>query len=289
MRQNSNIPGYIIILGNRLGLMLLIVWVDIVVLENIIVNYFLIIITAQTLSIKVKNVRAILTSAMAGLYTLVIFFDKLSFLTILPVKIAIAFLIVYGAFGKNKIIFLLKCTSIYIVYTFVLAGLIIFLEYRNNINPAYGYFENNFDTKWLITALMLGYIVIYRVFTYIAGRQKLKKYTYLVEIITKSASVTVTALLDTGNELKEPITNLPVIIVEKNAVVDIDTNVYDKLYIPYKVVSGQSSYLEAFKPEKIKISFDRNNYQYKNAVIGVSDIKLSDCNEYQALLSRDII
>ena len=269
--------------------MLLIVWVDIIVLENIIVNYFLLLITAQTLSIKVKSLRAILVSAAAGAYTLVIFYDELRFLTLLPVKIIVAFLIVYGAFGKNKIIFLLKSTFVYIIYTFVLAGLIIFLEYRNTTNPAYGYFQDSFNTKWLITALMMGYIIIYRVFNYIASRQKLKKYTYLIEIFTKSSSVTVTALLDTGNELKEPITNLPVIIVEKSAVLGIDTNLYDKLYIPYKVVSGQSNFLEAFKPEKIKINYDKNNFQYKNAVIGISDVKLSDYNEYQALLSRDII
>jgi stage II sporulation protein GA (sporulation sigma-E factor processing peptidase) len=266
----------------------LIVWVDVIVLENIIVNYFLLIITAQTLCIKLKNKRAILSSAAAGLYTLIIFYDELKFLTVLPLKLLAALLIVYGAFGKNKLIFLLKSTFIYILYTFVLAGLIFFLEYRNMGNPAYGYYES-FNTKWLITALMVVYIVINRVFYYIISRRKLGKYTYNIEIFTKSSSVTVTALLDTGNELKEPITNLPVIIVEKSAVTGIDTSLYDKLYIPYKVVSGQANFLEAFKPEKIKISYDKDNFQYKNAVIGISDIKLSEFNEYQALLSRDII
>ncbi len=269
-------------------MMLLIVWVDVMILENIIVNYFLLIITAQTLSIKLKNIRAIISSAAAGLYTLVIFYDKLKFFTILPIKLLVVILIIYGAFGKNKLIFILKSTLIYLLYTFVLAGLIFFLEYRNMGNPAYGYYEN-FNTKWLIIALMLLYIIIYRVFSFIISRRKLNNYTYNVEIFTKSSSFTVSALLDTGNELKEPITNLPVIIVEKSAVSDIDTSLYEKLYIPYKVVSGQASFLEAFKPEKVKISYDKDNFQYKNAVIGISDIKLSEFNEYQALLSRDII
>lgn len=269
--------------------MLLIVYVDVIVLENIIINYFLVLITAQTLGTKLKNWRAILASFAAGLYAIVILFEELKALTFLPVKLLAAFLIIYGAFGKNKIIFLLKSTFIYIAYTFVLAGVIIFLEYKNMNNPAYGFHIESFHLRRYLLAIMLVYILVNRIFNYIVSRQRLRKYTYSIEIITKTKNITVTALLDTGNELKEPITNLPVIIVEKSAVMNLDTSLYDKLYIPYKVVSGQSSFLEAFKPEKIKISDDNNNVQYKNAVIGISDIKLSECNEYQALLSRDII
>ena len=46
------------------------------------------------------------------------------------------------------------------------------------------------------------------------------------------------AFLDTGNELREPATNLPVLIVERDIFYDINLSKYDKFYIPYKVING---------------------------------------------------
>lgn len=280
--------GYIIVLGSK-GMMPLIVYVDMFLLENFIVNYFLVIITSQTLCVRLNNKRALLSSILAAVYSLVIFVDRLHFMTTIPVKLSIAYLIVHLAYGKRKLLLKLKAALLYVVYTFILAGLIIFLEYKNNINPARGLYIESFQSSWQFISLMIIYIVIYRTVCYVIDRRKLKSFTYPIEIVTCAGSIKVQALLDTGNELKEPITNLPVIIVEKEILADLDTSKYSKLYIPYKVVNGQNNYLEAFKPEVVKVNIDESHYQYKTAVIGISNAKLSESDEYQALLSRDII
>lgn len=269
--------------------MLLIVYVDMYILENLIVNYFLLTITSQTLCVKMNNKRALLSSAFAALYSLVIFVDKLGFMTTIPFKLGTAYLIVFLAYGRRKYILKLKAVLLYIIYTFVLAGLFIFLEYKNNLNPVRGLLITHFTAGKQFIALMFIYIFIYRTVSYIIDRRKLKVYTYPVEIITNTGSVKVQALLDTGNELREPITNLPVIIVEKGILSGIDTSKYSKLYIPFQVVSGGADYLEAFKPEIVKVNLDEKHFEYKNAVIGISSTKLSESDEYQALLSRDII
>ncbi|MDP4088157.1 MAG: sigma-E processing peptidase SpoIIGA [Bacillota bacterium] len=271
------------------GLVLMVVYVDVYILENFIVNYFLMTVTTQTLYIRINNKRAVLSSVFAAFYSLIIFVPKLQFMTSIPLKLPVAFLIIQLAYGKTEIILKLKAAALYIVYTFVLAGIIIFLQYRNSNNPAAGLFIGNFTSGSQLTALMIVYIILYRLACYVIDRRKLKTYTYPIEIITKSGSVKVQALLDTGNELREPVTNLPVIIVEKGIISGLDTNKLCRIYIPYKVVNGQANFLEAFKPEVVKVSLDEKHFEYKNAVIGISDAKLSEAGEYQALLSRDII
>jgi len=262
-----------------------IIFIDLVLLENLIVNYFLLFITAQTLSIKIKYKRFFITSVCAALYTLVIFIDELKFMTTIPVTLLVALLIVYGAFGKNKFFFILKATFIYLGYTFVVAGIIVYLENKNT----YRLEIENFYARKLFLALMIIYIIGYRILTYIISLQKIKNYTYNIEIYTQGQIIKLKALLDTGNELKEPITNLPVIIVEKEALTSIDSSKYEKMYIPFKAVSGQTNFLYGFKPDKIKINYGDDNFQFKNAIIGICDTKLSEYNEYQGLLSRDII
>jgi stage II sporulation protein GA (sporulation sigma-E factor processing peptidase) len=262
-----------------------IIFIDLILLENLIVNYFLLFITAQTLSIKINYKRFLISSVCASLYTLVIFIDELKFMTAIPVTLLIALLVVYGAFGKNKFFFVLKATLIYLAYTFVVAGIIVYLENKN----IYRLEIENFHARKLFLALMIIYVLGYRLLTYIISLHKAKNYTYNIEIFAQEQTLKIKALLDTGNELKEPITNLPVIIVEKAALTNIDTSKYDKMYIPFKVVNGQASFLYAFKPDKIKINFGDDNFQFKNAIIGICDTKLSENNEYQGLLSRDII
>lgn len=263
----------------------MVIFIDLILLENLIVNYFLLFITAQTLSIKINYKRILITSVCAALYTLVIFIDELKFLTTIPVTLLIALLIVYSAFGKNKFFFILKATLIYLGYTFVVAGIIVYMENKN----IYRLEIENFHARKLFLALMIIYIIGYRVVTYLISLQKVKSYTYNIEIFIKEEKINIKALLDTGNELKEPITNLPVIIVEKEALASIDSKRYEKMYIPFKAVNGQTNFLYGFKPDKIKINYDDDNFQFKNAIIGICDTKLSEHNEYQGLLSRDII
>ncbi|NLZ48662.1 MAG: sigma-E processing peptidase SpoIIGA [Clostridiales bacterium] len=263
----------------------MVIFIDLVLLENLIVNYFLLFITAQTLSLKINYKRFFITSVCAALYTLVIFIDKLKFMTTIPVTLLTAFLIVYGAFGKNKFFFVLKATLLYLAYTFVVAGIIVYLENKNT----YRLEIENFSARKLLLVLMVIYIIGYRLLTYIISLQKVKKYTYNIEIFVQGQIIKIKALLDTGNELKEPITNLPVIIVEKDALTNIDISVHNKLYIPFKAVSGQANFLYGFKPDKIKINYDEDKFQFKNGIIGICDTKLSDHDEYQGLLSRDII
>lgn len=167
----------------------------------------------------------------------------------------------------------------------MVAGIIVYMENKNT----YRLEIENFHARRLFLALMIIYIIGYRILTYIISLQKLKKYTYNLEVFIQDKKIEIKALLDTGNELIEPITNLPVIIVEKEALNSIDSSKYEKMYIPFKAVNGQPNFLYGFKPDKIKINYDDDNFQFKNAIIGICDTKLSEHNEYQGLLSRDII
>lgn len=267
----------------------MIVWVDMLILENFIVNFFLLTITAQTLNVKLNIKRGILSALISALYTLTLFVKPLSFMLNAPLKIVIAFFIVLIAFGRKNILLFIKITLVFTMYTFVLAGIIVFLEYKNSSSPVRGLMINRFSSKTLILVMMIIYLVVSRVVSYILDKLRLKTFTYTIEISTDKCTMKLKALLDTGNELKEPVSNLPVIIVEKNCLKNFDYDNYDKLYIPYKVVDGSANVLQAFKPKGIKVYKSNNECQLRNAVVAICENKLSPFGEYNALLSRDMI
>lgn len=147
---------------------------------------------------------------------------------------------------------------------------------------------NGFSYKNMLAALMLLYIILHRTIIYIRDRNQLSNLIYDVDIITNENSTRVKAFLDTGNELREPATNLPVMILERDIFENIPVKIYKKYIIPYRVVNGKNNNMEGFKPEYIKIHNKKESFE-RQVIIGFCESKLSSINEYNALLSRGIL
>ena len=123
------------------------------------------------------------------------------------------------------------------------------------------------------------------------------------------------AILDTGNMLKDPITNSPVIIVEKDKLKDIFPNIIldnlsnivggdmpKELYenesmkyitkfrvIPFKTIGKENGLLLGFKVNKVKIEIDETSKIINNVIVGIYDSKLSKKETYSALIGIDIL
>lgn len=266
----------------------MVIHIDTLVLENIIVNYFLLHITSQTVRLKVDFKNILISAALGGLYVITMVFPQLRLFTVLPFKILVAFIMIFILFGKKDLFFYLKALVIYMLYSMLLAGLCIFLEF--NKNP-YGNFSGaiyNFSYKKLMLSLIILYLLINRLIVYIKDRKNVEMLIFIVGIIAKNKEKKVSAFLDTGNELREPSTNLPVMIIEKSYISDLSVNDKELFYIPYKVLNGQTGQLKGFKPDYIKV-YNGREFEKREVIIAFCENRLSDYNEYHALLSRGII
>ncbi len=135
---------------------------------------------------------------------------------------------------------------------------------------------------------MIIYMILDRLVMYVRDRKDINSLTYTVDIVLGDSEKQVTAFLDTGNELREPATNLPVMIIEKDYLEDFNLSKVDKLFIPYQVVNGQIGNLVGFKPKCIKIH-NGQEITMREVVIAFCENKLSKLSDYHALLSRGII
>lgn len=260
---------------------------DILIIENSIVNYFLLYITSQTLRIR-KNFRSILLPAVfGGIYVITLVFPKLNILASFPFKIVVASLMILLLFKNKSILLNVKALFIYLLYSMLLAGVCFFIEINNssifNLNGAI----YNFSYKKLMLSIIILYLLLNRLVLYIKDRIEIDSLIYTVDIVFNDVETTVRAFLDTGNELREPVTNLPVMILEsfdfRNKI-----NENEFLHIPYKVVNGQVNNLKGFRPSYIRIH-KGNELETRQVIVGLCDNKLSSISEYNALLSRGII
>lgn len=110
-------------------------------------------------------------------------------------------------------------------------------------------------------------------FLLVAIRSHLRTTWYIdLLLILNDRCARVRALIDTGNRLHEPISGLPVIIIEESLILHI---------LPesgYRRVAfgglGGNGYLSCFRPEEIWILDGRKKSRAPNAWIGISEVPL---------------
>ena len=120
------------------------------------------------------------------------------------------------------------------------------------------------------------------------------------------------AMIDTGNLLKDPITNSPVIIIEKNKLSNIlpkeilensekiingkyefsDENLkYASKFrvLPFSSLGKQNGMLLGFKVDKIEAEINDEEIIREDAIVGIYDKKLSSRNQYEGLIGLNYV
>ena len=117
----------------------------------------------------------------------------------------------------------------------------------------------------------------------------LKNFLYDIYITEGTRTVLVKGFLDTGNELREPVTNLPCIIVENTYFNQFEIADDKKFIIKYDTINEVGE-VRGFKGQNIMIrNEEANSWTKVEAVICGCERKLSKEDEFQALLSRGIV
>lgn len=130
-----------------------------------------------------------------------------------------------------------------------------------------------------------------------------------LELEFENKKLELKAIIDTGNFLKDPITKMPVIVVEAEALTNVIPNtllnnlqeilkgkeVNLGLYaskiriIPFTSLGKENGLLVGIKVEKIKVQYSGEVEIIKNAIIGIYNGKLNKSNKYEALLGLEIL
>ena len=204
---------------------------------------------------------------------------------------------VFIAFTPKKIMPFIKHACIFFAITFCYGGILYSLIYYTSLGSSLqavvsgGTLYINIPVYKLIIACGSCYFVL-TVFSTASKRyRKISDIIYDVTVTLNGKSAVFKAILDSGNSLKEPSSNLDVIIAEKNVLTPLFNDEdykdfllknkrYNTAYIPCKSVTGKEKIM-AFIPDSIKI-----NSKETHAFIGITEIKLSD--EFSALIPYNI-
>lgn len=266
----------------------MVLYLDIYLLENFIVNFFLLYITIQSVRINKRSKYILIASLIGSIYAGLILIYPINLFNNLFFKLFLASIMVFISIGKSDVLIQFRALVIFILYSMLLAGFCIFIQFNFSNSQCTDGVIINFSYKKLMLSLMIAYISIHRIIIFIKDRKEVINYIYDVDIKLKNETKTVQAFLDTGCELREPATNLPVMIIEDGIISLENIKDYEKFYISYKVINGFSGQLQGFKPEYITVDMGGKK-ENREVIIAFCNSNLDNYNNFQALLSRGII
>lgn len=288
-------------------------------IENLIINYIILQITKSITKTKASKKRIIITSIILAFYPFAMFFSSLYFLSNFYIKIVISIIAIKLAFNaKSKKLYLKQLSAFYLV-SFIFAGASIGIYFFNKDLNSYFLKDNKnfevFPIKYLALGIILGGIMIKNIISYYQKKSLREKDLLDVNIQFKDKNIFTVTLVDTGNSLVEPLSKLPVFIVEYSVIKTLIPNDLREIFetdsendyialekvmgklekdinirlIPFKSVGLKSGILIGFKPDYIIVSHESEKKRYDDLIIGIYNGKLSVDEDYNGLLNLEII
>lgn len=200
------------------------IYLDVILLENICMNYIILFATGLIIKAKISQIRIVLSSLLGGVYSILSFVPVLEIYSNFILKIILSITMVYLAFSPKNIKLLAKQLILFYLVSFAFGGCAFCLLYfirPQDILMRNGYLTGTYPIKIALLGGIVGFVIVNIAFKVVKGRISKKDMFCDIEIFFKEKSVLIKAMIDTGNLLKDPISGMPVIVVEKGKLENI--------------------------------------------------------------------
>lgn len=292
------------------------IYIDVVLIENLIMNYIILLATGIVLKTKIKHIRLIIASLIGAIYSIFTYVITIQIYSNFFLKILLSIMIIYVAFNPQNVKNMWKDLLIFYLTSFVFGGAafaLIYIVKPQDILMKNGLFLGTYPLKTVVLAGIVGFIIIVVTFKIVKSKITKKDIYKDVNIQIDGKQINLKAMLDTGNMLKDPISGSPVIVVEKSILynllpkdlldnldrilggdlekisVDVKDKYIKKLkFIPFSSLGKQNGMLVGIKPDFVEIVDEQDVSKRDDIIVGIYEKSFTKDGRYRALMGMDI-
>ncbi len=290
------------------------IYADVLLVVNWIVNHLLLLAAGKLTGRDVKIWRLWCASLAGSAYAVAALYAPLSFAFSLPARLVFGLLMVAFSFPNQKGLAYVAVAAGFFLCSALTAGTAYGLLHSGAARALRASLLGQSDpvVNWWIVALSLALLSGFPLVARMGGYRPGGALPLLtIELMVQGRSVGLTALVDTGNNLRDPVSGLPVVVVDWESVRNVmpketaaffqstwdsipaglaDTAVGRRLrLIPFESLSGRRGVLPGFRPDQIILLQKDGIRIRRNAIVGVSGDRLSPNGLYQALVHPDLV
>lgn len=279
----------------------MIVYLDVLIVLNLFINFFILKLTALICKNGCKTYRIILGSLVGALFSLYIFLPSSNPLIEAVFRLVISGVITVISFGVDSFKGLLRRIAVFFAASFIYAGCMmgiwyIFKPNRLAINNGIVYVD--ISPLVLICATIISYLILLTIRFFSAKHAPYAKRCNLI-IRVEQNEVKITAMVDTGHSLTDSITQRPIIIIDKQTAnkllsfvptlataSDVDCDIKGFRLIPYSSIGGHGL-LTAFEPDILSVENNNRITQISRPLLAISEEPLGE--DYRAIISPTLL
>ena len=281
-----------------------VVYIDSLFLLNFVVNYLLLLSAARLAGEIIRRLRLALGAALGALYAAAVFFPGMAFLLHPACKLGTAVLMLLCAFGGSRR--LLRLTLVFFGVSAAFGGGIFAIELLSGrgLSLKNGIFYSAMDLRLILLSAAACYAVLTLVFRRTAKHSGPSRELVPAVLTIEGRCVALTALVDTGNTLTDPVTNRPVMVAEGEKLVRLfpegeapdqselrdPVTAMERLscgqsrgryrLLPYQAVGVDCGMLLALRLDEARVG----ETDYGGILVALSPNRLSDGGGYSALI-----
>ncbi len=276
---------------------------------NFIMNTFLLYLTARLMRREISRGRLLAGGFMAALYSLAVFLPASVFIFSWLGKLIASVIVIFFTFRPKRIPELLRLCAAFFLTSFFLAGT-IFAFYCFGSAPAMVkggvFYLETPRPGMLFTGALVAFALLLLVWHFSERQRKRKSFQMSLVICEEKQKVKVNALIDTGNQLREPFSGKPLSVASYKALRSLlpETLVaaYDQGNDPVAALSTltaeqeknfgiapfrsleNSGILVTYRPPLVLLEYDGQQEARKDIVFALTARPLSLDNDVEVLL-----
>lgn len=302
----------------------MVVYIDLIFAANLLIDGILLWLTGWLVKLKVSWWRLALSALVGALYVVMMFVPELSFLYTFLIKFGLSVVMLWIAFGFRSLQSYLRVLGAFYIINFAAAGGIVGIHYLlqssgdiwNGIlfTSSGGQAYRMKIGFWFVLAVLPLVLLLFKLFhSSRVRREQLESYIGEVTVEIDGVTVVCPGLLDTGNRLSDPLTRIPVMVMEASLweghlpaswkgrltqtsadtlLLETDGQSFalqDRMrLVPYRGINRGSSFMLALKPDLVKIQLGEETFYSKRVLIGLDGGTLSGDGAYRAVIHPDL-
>ena len=227
------------------------VYIDLLLVINFLLDFNIIYIVNKILKRNI-SIKKIILSSLIGEFSLIFLLIHISSVFLFIIKIVLCFIMCVITFRYKDIKYTINNMAYFYMISTIYSGILFFLKDTFNNKVVY-----------VLLIVLLLPLFTYKILKYLLNLKSNYKYYYKVKInFNKNKSIVVNSFLDTGNKLKDPYTNKPIILIDSNKVSNI--RIRSPIYVPFSSIKD-SGLIECIKIDSIEIE----GQVFKNYLLGM--------------------
>ena len=249
------------------------VYIEYVIIDNFVIDCLLAVLTLKALRLSVNKLRIIIASVFGTVAALLLPLLRINVIPLFILRVLVGAAMAFIMYNHRNVKRYFICLLMFFAVTFVFGGTVfgvMFLTGGDITAAALINYQSGVPLGLIILTICAAGFFLRQLIRFINKSKDISGFIRRAEIEVNGKSVKFDAFLDSGNQLYDKITGLPVIIVESTLLYGLIENTADNLlgnkaaqsmmkkghYIEYSGLNGMKTKLFVFKPDKLAIYYN---------------------------------